>query len=122
MKDESAPVIEFAGKFILDDCCVPDPLRRVAKYLSKDYKDVAQYNETIISLRNGLEMIPHQSAFDLACVSANWYYNSTGAFDYVPTSDEMAMLYGFLHHEACNPRTADELISFRKEIMPVRQK
>ena len=122
LKDESAPVIEFAGKFILDDCCVPDPLRRVAKYLSKDYKDVAQYNETIISLRNGLEMIPHQSAFDHACVSANWYYNSTGAFDYVPTSDEMAMLYGFLHHEACNPRTADELIAFRKEILPVRQK
>lgn len=121
LKNEEPPVIEFAGKFILSQAVVPDALRRVAKYLSKDYKDYHQYRETIISLRGGLEMIQQQSDLDEACLAANQYYNATGLFDYVPTSAEMQMLYGFLHQEADHPRTFDQMIHFHKDILPVAQ-
>lgn len=122
LKNEEPPAIEFAGKFILSQAVVPDALRRVAKYLSKDYKDYHQYRETITSLRGGLEMFLSQSDLSEACIASNQYYNSTKLFDYVPTTAEMGMLYGFLMHEANNPRSLDQLVHFHKDILPVAQR
>ena len=95
LKDEKPPIIEFAGKFICDHAAAPDALRRVAKYLSKIYSSQEQYAETIISLRNGLEMIPDQNTLDEVCLITNQYYNYTQMFSYVPSPDEIKILFGF---------------------------
>lgn len=122
LKDEKPPIIEFAGKFMCDHAVAPDPLRRVAKYLSKIYSTQEQYSETIISLRNGLEMIPDQETLDEACFLTNQYYNYTKLFDYVPSADEIKILYGFLHSEAKDPRRMKDMICRRMEIIPVAQR
>lgn len=122
LKDEKPPVIEFAGKFICDHAVAPDALRRVAKYLSKIYSSQEQYSETIISLRNGLEMIPDQYTLDEVCALTNQYYNYTNMFAYVPSPDEIKVLFGFLNAEAKDPRRMKEMIVRRMEIIPVAQR
>jgi len=99
-----------------------DPVRRITKFLSKISDSIDTYNETIISLRCGLEAIPDQYALDYAAHATYEYYTYTKKLTYVPTPAEIKLLYGFLHTEAMNPRTYKDLVSVHVDILALSKK
>nr|WAY16487.1 nonstructural polyprotein [Hepelivirales sp.] len=116
LKNETSNYMEFAGKLLVGGCLVPDPFRRVIKFITKVYIDLEHYNETIKSLRNGFETYRSMRDIELAYETFPLYYRDGKHMAICPGSGDMKVILGFLHNEAMNPRSLKEMTLVNKPI------
>jgi len=121
LKNEESDYLEFAGKVLIGKdgkyAMVPDPFRRLIKYITKIYKDMDHYNETIISLRNGFEMYLDDSITNMAFQQLANYYNDTKKYADRFSAGDVEVILGFLYHEVHKPRRQKDLVHVNKPIL-----
>jgi len=100
IKNESPPVGEFAGKFILPQGSCPDVLRRCVKYLSTIYKSTEHHQESIISLNSEFDCITSQAHLEAAIVATVRFYARPGILSRPPTESDIRIMFDFLHTRA----------------------
>jgi hypothetical protein len=108
---------EFAGKIAINNrCLVPEPLRRVVKFISKSYRDYNHYNDTIKSLRCGFEMYRSITDIEEAKTILPAYYASITKMTRRVTPGDIEIILGFLYYEANNPRQEKDLFDVNRHI------
>lgn len=100
IKDESPPVGEFAGKFILPGGTCPDVLRRSIKYLSTVYKSPEHHAESIVSLSAEFDCITSQAHLESAIAATVSFYTRNEDLKRPPNASDIRILFDFLHTRA----------------------
>lgn len=95
LKLHNSPIGEFAGWFLCGKGIFPDVLRYTAKFLCKNYRDEAHFNEALSSLQERCASVKKQSQLEEGCLISSMYYNQT-----IPgakiTSENVRSLFYFL--------------------------
>nr|WAY16483.1 nonstructural polyprotein [Hepelivirales sp.] len=96
LKEDFGNPAEFICNFITDYGFFPDVVRRSARYISKVYQSVEDFQLTRDNIRDAVSTVTSDAAMQHGIYTATKYYNNHG---YAITSGDVELLYRFLQND-----------------------
>ena len=96
LKEDFGSPAEFICNFVTDYGFFPDVVRRTARYISKVYQSVDDFQLTRDNIRDAVSTVTSDTAMQHGVYVATKYYNNHG---YNITSGDVELLYRFLQND-----------------------